>query len=424
MNDNVVRHDSHCRLCGSAEITTVLRLNPTPLEDQFVTEDRTVIMQPRYPLELAICGGCGYLHLPHVVDPAASYADYVYVSGVTVGLRGHYDDYAKQVVQQFGIPADSLAVDLGSNDGSMLASFKRQGLRVVGVEPAGNIAKQANEAGLTTINDFFTQKTAVEIREQHGGARVISANYMYANIDDVNAFTEAVATLLAPDGVFVVQTGYHPEQMKINMFDYVYHEHFSYFTVEVIQTLFARCGMQLIHAEKMTPKGGSIRLVGQVATGTRLPHESVQRLIEEERREGMRLPETYRKFEREIDVRKNDVLDLLRRLKTAGKSIVGFGASHSTTTLIYHFEIGSFIDYLVDDNQLKHGRYSPGLHLPVSSSARLYKDRPDYVIILGWQHQGSIMERHEGYVAAGGHWIVPLPALRVLPPGIAGDSIP
>lgn len=414
MSDQVLRHDKHCRLCGSSRISTVFRLNDTPLEDQFVSEEKKMIAQPVYPLELAICEGCGYVHLPHIVNPEASYADYVYVSGVTVGLRNHYDQYAKEIVGDFGTPEGSLVVDLGSNDGSMLASFKRFGMKVVGVEPASGIAIQANESGLTTINDFFTDKVASQILDVHGPASVVTANYMYANIDDVTGFTRAVSKLLAPDGIFVVQTGYHPEQMKIKMFDYIYHEHFSYFTVEVLRNLFSTCGLELIHAQKTAPKGGSIRIIGQLKNGIRTVDTSVQQLVDEEHQHGMRKPETYLKFALDIADSKNQLLNLLNELKAAGKKIVGFGASHSTTTLIYHFGLAPFIDYLVDDNQLKHDRYSPGHHLPVYSSERLYENAPDYVIILGWQHQNSIMEKHCDYSDNNGHWIIPLPYLKTL----------
>lgn len=414
MSEHVLRHDTRCRLCSSSRITTVLRLNDTPLEDQFVSQQKKSVVQPVYPLELAICEDCSYVHLPYIVNPEASYADYVYVSGVTVGLRSHYDQYAKEIAGDFATPEGSLVVDLGSNDGSMLASFKRLGMRVVGVEPASSIAAQANGAGLTTINDFFTDEVAGQILAEHGAASVVTANYMYANVDDVLGFTKNVSKLLAPGGIFVIQTGYHPEQMKINMFDYIYHEHFSYFTVEVLKNIFASCGLELIHAEKTSPKGGSIRVVGQLENGGRSADYSVEKIIAEERQAGMRKIETYEKFALELAELKRQLLGRLGRLKGEGKKIVGFGASHSTTTLLYHFEIASFIEYLVDDNEIKHGLYSPGCHLPVYSSQKLYEDVPDYVVILAWQHQASITARHQKYLSGGGHWVIPLPHLNLL----------
>jgi len=410
----VLRHDKHCRVCGSSSIETVLRLKDTPLEDQFVRQEYKDVAQPLYPLKLAICQDCGYVHLPYVMNPEASYVDYVYVSGVTVGLRNHYDEYAKEIVSEFDIPERSLVIDLGSNDGSMLASFKRTGMKVLGVEPAQAIAEQANEAELPTINGFFTDDVASKILQDYGSASIVTANYMYANIDDVMAFTKSVSRLLTRDGIFVVQTGYHPEQMKIRMFDYIYHEHFSYFTVEVLKNIFWSCGLELIQARKTSPRGGSIRVVGQLQNGSRTGDSSVDQLIDEERANGMRAVVTYQKFASDIQVAKGQVLENLRSLKNAGKRVVGFGASHSTTTLTYHFELAPFMEYLVDDNPLKHGRYSPGHHLPVHPSEKLYEDKPDYVVVLAWQHQKSIIERHKAFLSSGGKFLVPLPNLRVI----------
>lgn len=414
MNQKVLRHDKHCRVCGSGYIKTVMHLNDTPLEDQFVRPEFKDLNQPVYPLDLAICQDCGYVHLPYVVNPEESYADYAYVSGITVGLRNHYDDYAKEITKDFQIPRDSLIVDLGSNDGSMLASFKRTGMKVLGVEPARGIAEQANAAGLPTINSFFTDDVVSKILKDHGSARVVTANYMYANIDDVMSFTRSISKLLVSDGIFVAQTGYHPEQMKIRMFDYIYHEHFSYFTVEVLRNIFWSCGLELIQAKKTSPKGGSIRVIAQLQNGPRTGDMSADRLVDEERANGMREISTYQKFALDIQTAKKKVLEELRKLRNAGKRIVGFGASHSTTTLTYHFELASFMEYLVDDNPLKHGRYSPGHHLPVYPSEKLYEDGPDYVIVLAWQHQKNIIERHREFLNSGGKFLVPLPHLRMI----------
>jgi hypothetical protein len=415
MSEQVLMHEKRCRLCGGNRIVTLLHLNDTPLEDQFVSQEEKAIVQPVYPLELAICEDCGYVHLPHIVNPEASYSDFLYVSGITVGLRSHYDQYAKEIVGNFVTQEGSLIVDLGSNDGSMLASFKRLGMQAVGVEPASSISMQANESGLTTINAFFTDEVAIQILEAHGSASVVTANYMYANVDDVIGFTKNVTKLLTPDGIFVVQTGYHPEQMKINMFDYIYHEHFSYFTVEVLKAIFSKCGLELIYVEKTAPKGGSIRVVGQLRNGNRMVDSSVGEAIAEEQQAGIRKIETYQKFALELAELKRQLLDRLSQLKGAGKKIAGFGASHSTTTLLYHFEIAPFLEYLIDDNEMKQGRYSPGYHLPVYSSEKLYEeDRPDYLVMLAWQHQTGIIARHQKYLDDGGRWVIPLPQLQIL----------
>jgi hypothetical protein len=413
MTENILRYDKHCRLCGGYKISTIMHLNDTPLEDQFVSQQDLNIAQQVYPLDLALCEDCGYVYLPYIVSPEASYSDYVYVSGLTVGLRNHYDMYAQNIINDFEISKNSLVVDLGSNDGSMLSSFKRLDMNIIGVEPASNIAAIANESGLTTINDFFTDEVASKILDMYGTASVVTANYMYANIDDVIQFTKNVAKTLSPDGIFVVQTGYHPEQMKIKMFDYIYHEHFSYFTVEVLKELFSNCGMQLIHAQKTSPKGGSIRIIGQLKNGSRTIDPSVQTLINEECDQGMRDINTYKKFSSDVDESKKILIKLLTDLKSSGKKIVGFGASHSTTTLIYHFELAPFFDYLIDDNEVKQGRYSPGHHLPVYSSSKLSEDHPDCVVVLAWQHAESILKNHkENHPLI--QWILPLPDCQMI----------
>ncbi|AKH77639.1 C-methyltransferase C-terminal domain protein [Leptospira interrogans str. 2003000735] len=414
MKNQVLRQDRLCRVCLSNRIVTVIKFKDTPLEDQFVKKEQKNIEQPTYPLELAICEDCGYVHLPYIVSPEVSYEEYIYVSGVTVGLRDHYDEYAREIVSTYSISQKSLVVDLGSNDGSMLASFKKVGMNVVGVEPARTISIQANQSGIPTINDFFTENVVLKIVQDHGLASVVTANYMYANIDDIISFTKSVSKLLKREGIFVVQTGYHPEQMKIKMFDYIYHEHFSYFTVEVLKDIFLRCGLELVQVTKTLPKGGSVRAIGQLKGGSLPIDSSVTTLIEEEHRLGMRDKSVYRKFDLELEILKKQVIEKLTEFKSLGKRIVGIGASHSTTTLTYHFELRPFLEYLVDDNQLKHGLYSPGYHIPVYPSEKLYEDKPDIVVVLAWQHQESIIKKHKTFLNSGGKFFIPLPILQVL----------
>jgi len=412
--DKFIRNDTQCRICESIDIDTILKLNNTPLEEQFVGESNKHIEQKSYPLELAICNNCGYVHLPYVVNPEESYIDYIYKSGVTPGLRSHYDEYAKKIVTKYNIKKKSLIVDLGSNDGSMLASFKRQKMNVVGVEPAKLIAEHANQSGVETINDFFTDEVVLKILSSYGHADVISANYMFANIDDIVHFTKSVENLLSEDGLFVVETGYHPEQFKIKMFDYIYHEHFSYFTVGVLSYLFNQCGLEIIDAQKTKPKGGSIRVVAQKQNGLREILPSVAMIIKSENESKIYQHELYRDLGESLQALRLELTKLLKRLKSKGKSIVAFGASHSTTTLIYHFELGDFFDYIVDDNEAKHGQYSPGLHIPVFSTDKMYVDRPDYILILAWQHKDIICERHSKFIENGGKFIVPLPNLYIV----------
>ena len=414
MSNKFIRKDILCRVCGSDEIETILKLNDTPLEDQFVDELNKQREQKALPLELAICKKCGYVHLPYIINPEESYVDYLYKSGVTPGLRLHYDEYAKDIVENYNIEKESLVVDLGSNDGSMLASFKRQGMNVVGVEPANLIADYANQSGIKTINDYFSNEVVSKIVSGYGKADVITANYMFANIDDIVNFTKSVEALLSEDGVFVVETGYHLEQFKIKMFDYIYHEHFSYFTVGTLSYLFDQCGLKIIDVQKTKPKGGSIRVVTQKQDGLRETLPSVGMIIDSEKESNIYGIEMYREFSNSLQELKADLIELLKSIKDKGKSIVAFGASHSTTTLIYHFELSDYFDYIVDDNKAKHGLYSPGLHIPVFPTDRMYVDRPDYILILAWQHKLSITKKHKLIIEKGSTFIVPLPKIEII----------
>ena len=414
MMNKFIRKDTLCRICDSSDVETVLKLNDTPLEDQFVDESRKHIEQKVFPLELAICNNCGYVHLPHVINPEESYIDYLYKSGITVGLRSHFDEYAKDIVSKYKIKKDSLIVDLGSNDGSMLASFKRQKMNVLGVEPANLIAEYANQSGVKTINDFFSDEVVSTIVNSYGKADVVTANYMFANIDNIVHFTQSVENLLSEDGLFVVETGYHLEQFKIKMFDYIYHEHFSYFTVGVLSYLFNQYGLEIIDAQKTKPKGGSIRVVAQKQNGSREILPSVGMLIKNENESDIYKQKMYRLFDNSLKKLKFELIKLLESIQAKGKSIIAFGASHSTTTLIYHFELGSYFNYIVDDNEAKQGYYSPGLHTPVFSTNKIYEEKPDYVLILAWQHKDVICDRHSKFIENGGKFIVPLPNLCVV----------
>lgn len=398
--------NAHCEVCGGSELMVVLPLAPTPLEDEFAREIRN---QPLYPVDLTLCKSCGYLHLPYRVSPSESYTDYLYESTVTAGLTSHYDAYADSIVREFALSKESLVVDLGSNDGSMLRSFQRHGVRVLGVEPARRQADAANREGLETICNFFTDSVLADIITSHGSATVITANYMFANVDGLLPFTERVAQLLSQNGVFIVQTGYHPEQFRINMFDYVYHEHFSYFSVEVLQEVFSRSGLVLVNVKSTSPKGGSIRAVATKAVVELKVQASVNSFIATERKIGITTKAYFNSLKGRLDVENAKLLAELRSLRAQGHRIAGFGASHSTTTLIYNFDLGYFLDFIVDDNPLKHGTYSPGKHIPVFGVEELRVQRIKYVVVLAWQHFDVIVARHSDILNYGVTFLRPLP---------------
>jgi len=383
--------NSTCEVCGSDDTTTVLSLASTPLEDQFLKRPEHQIL---YPVELSLCKSCGNTYLPLKVSPILSYFDYLYESKVTSGLRTHYDEYAKDIYKEYSLSPSSLVVDLGSNDGSMLESFKRLGVRVLGVEPSSRLADSANQLGLPTICSFFTELVLGKITEEHGFAEIVTANYMFANVEEVVPFTKRVARLLSKNGSFIVQAGYHPIQFKKNMFDYIYHEHFSYFTVGVIDKIFDLAGLSLVDVQVTEPKGGSIRAVGMLQSSLPKVKRSVAHFIREEHRLGIRTVKYYQDFFTRLQAQKNKLANEIIRLRASGFKFAGFGASHSTTTLIYNFGLGNFLEFIVDDNPVKHHTFSPGKHIPVFEVDALVKNDVKFVVVLAWQHFETIVNRH------------------------------
>ncbi len=410
----IVREEKKCRVCHKGVQELVFELAPTPFEDEFVLVDELAREQPVFPLNLVLCSNCGYLYLSHTVSADVSYLKYLYESKVTLGLVSHYVEYAKAIVDEFSIQNGSLVIDLGSNDGSMLLAFKELGLRVIGVEPAQAIAASANARGVQTISAYFTPELAVNIADANGYASIITANYMFANIDDLHAFLTGVRNALDPNGIFVVQTGYHPLQMQQKMFDYIYHEHYSYFSLKVLCELFRLNGLEVIDATLHPVKGGSIRVVAKHLGSSRRANERIDLILQHEIEQHIHEAEFYVEFSRIIDRARQELRAMLDELKANGSRIVGYGASHSTTTLIYHFGLSDYLDYLVDDNPAKHGRYSPGFHLPVVSSSQLSEDMPNYVLILAWPYYEAIVARNAKYIQGGGKFIVPLPNLRII----------
>jgi SAM-dependent methyltransferase len=349
-----------------------------------------------------------------VLDPNSSYSNYIYETKITTGLVEHYNAYAKEVEQYFQSERIGLIVDLGSNDGTMLKAFEKLGHNVLGVEPNEDLSQAANNDNLHTINDYFSKKVAKKILEVHGKASVVTANYMFANVDDLINFTKLVETLLDDNGIFVIQTGYHPDQMQMKMFDYIYHEHFSYFTLNVLNKLMKMCGLRVLDVKKHNSKGGSVRVVAAKHNSNRQSSTVLHVILDEEKRAGMDKRETYLQFSRMVTDQKCRVLDTIKSIKAKGQSIVGFGASHSTTTLLHHFQLGAYLDYLVDDNPSKQGLYSPGYHLPVYSPRCMYKENPDYLLLLAWQHSETIVDRHRKILETGAKFILPLPELEIV----------
>ena len=411
---NVIHRRSDCRACGSRDLELVFSLKPSPIGDAYVTQERVNVPQPSYPIDLHMCRRCGFAQILDVIDPEILYGEYIYVTASSVGLPEHFISYADSVISRCKLKPGSLVVDVGSNDGTLLKCFQKQGMKVLGVEPASHIAAQATAAGVRTLDKFFSPALAKEIIAEQGNAHVITSNNVFANIDDLATWVSAVNVLLASDGVYVFESFYLADVVRNMVFDFIYHEHLSAFSVKPIKMLFESAGLELAAVQHVPTKGGSLRYFVQRPGGPLANDGSVAEFLALEEGMGLYKKETYVAFAEKINRLKEKTREFLIQARKEGKSVVGFGASITGTTLIYHFEIGEYLDYLVDDNLAKQGRYSPGLHLPVFPTTMLSERKPDYVLVLAWRFAEIFIEKNIDYIKNGGCIVIPVPEFRIV----------
>ena len=408
---------TRCRMCDGGGLVKVMALTPTPPGNNFLAEAELAAPEPSYPLELHFCPGCHHVQLGHVVDPRILYQkDYLYVSGTSSKFVAHLADYATAMTDRFALRPGALVADIGSNDGTCLAAFKSTArARVLGVDPATNIARRATESGIETIGDFFSRELAVRLRRDYGPAAFITSHNACAHIDHLDGVMEGVRHWLADDGVFVLEVGYFLDVYENVWFDTIYHEHLDYHTVAPFRKLFERTGMEAIGVERVSPQGGSIRVMAQKAGGPRRADGTVDELVALEARHGLDQAATLVEFGRRIDKVGAELRSLVGSLKAKGASLAGFGAATKSTTLLAHFGLGKHdLRFIADDNPMKQGLYSPSAHIPIVAAAEIYRSRPDYLVILAWNFAEPIMAMHRKFSEGGGRFIVPMPVPRVI----------
>ena len=320
---------------------------------------------------------------------------------------------AAEVARRAGAPPGSLVLDVGSNDGSLLAAFREMGYRVLGVDPAVEIAERATAAGVETVPAYFTAALAQDIRQRHGQAAVVTANNVFAHSDQLPEMADGVRSLLTAGGVFVFEVSYLLDIVQKMLFDTVYHEHLCFHSVRSLDRFFRRHHLELIDVERIPTKGGSLRGTVQLAGGPRPVSPAVARMIEWEKILRLHSLDTFRDFARRIEAARQEFTALLDRLRDRDMRLAGYGASPTVTTLLHHFELAERLEYLVDDNPVKQHTYSPGHHLPVYPSEALYSRGADAVVILAWNYAQPIMARHQTFREQGGRFLVPLPSLQV-----------
>jgi C-methyltransferase C-terminal domain/Putative zinc binding domain/Methyltransferase domain len=411
-----LKKNSSCRFCDTPLEHTFVDLGMSPLCESFLLRDQLNQMEPFYPLKVYVCSNCFLVQLQEYVSPENIFTEYAYFSSYSDSWLQHARNYTELMMERFKLNSKLQVIELASNDGYLLQYFLEKGIPVLGIEPAKNVAKVAIEKGIPTITEFFGVKLARKMVQEGKKADLLLGNNVLAQVPDINDFVGGMKIVLKPQGVITIEFPHLMRLIEGNQFDTIYHEHFSYFSFIAAEKIFARHGITLFDVEELQTHGGSIRVYGRHAEDVSKPLTGrASEVKERELRAGYGRMETYSTFAKKVEETKRQLLQILVEVKNQGKKIVGYGAPGKGNTLLNYCGIRSdFLDYTVDRNPYKHGRFTPGTHIEIFPPDRIQRDRPDYLFILPWNLRDEIIRQMAFIREWGGKFIVPIPEATIL----------
>ena len=411
-----VRPAFTCRFCDKPLHHKVVDLGSAPLSQSFLSSDQLDAMEPFYPLNVWVCDDCYLVQLNEYVSASEIFEEYAYYSSFSDAWLRHAADYAAMITDRLQLDSSSSVVELASNDGYLLKNFVDAGIPCLGIEPAANVAVAAVELGVPTDVSFFGSAKAAELREGGLRADLVLGNNVLAQIPDLNDFVSGITTILAPQGTVTIEFPHVLQLLEQNQFDTIYHEHFCYFSLKSAEAIFAAHGLTIFDVEELWTHGGSLRIYARHTEGDdRAVSAAIRQLRAKEQASGLDDITTYTRFEEQVRETKRQLLEVLIDAKRNGKRIAAYGAPAKGNTLLNYCGIREdFIDFAVDRNPYKIGRFLPGTRIPVHHPDRLDEEQPDLVLILPWNLTDEIVEQLSHIRAWGGQFIVPIPSAQVI----------
>lgn len=406
-------HSIVCRSCRGTSLRRFLDLGDSPIADGLVSEKHLPEPDDRYPLEVAICPDCSLVQILETVPPEVLFCqDYPYFASFSDSWLEHNRKNALELIERHSLDKDSHVVEIASNDGYLLKNFAEKGIPVLGIDPAEGPAAAAEKIGVPTMCTFFNTELATRLRRDGRQADVILGNNVLAHVADTIGFVDGLKELLKPSGEIVIEVPYVRDLIEHSEFDTIYHQHLCYFSVTSLDELFRSRGLFLNEVRRLKSHGGSLRLF---INHDERPTESVTKLLKEEQELGVDSFEYYENFGRQVQRIGSELRDLLQQLKAEDKTVVGYGAAAKACTLLNYADIGTdLLEYVVDRNVHKHGRYMPGVRQPIKPIEEILKQQPDYVLLLVWNLAEEILSAQQEYRDRGGKFIIPIPSLRVV----------
>jgi SAM-dependent methyltransferase len=407
--------NANCRFCGGPLVEFV-DLGMSPLCESYITKEQLNSMEPFYPLAAYVCRGCVLVQLQEYVGPENIFSEYAYFSSYSDAWLDHAQRYVDAMTERLGLGPASRIIELGSNDGYLLQYFVERGVPVLGIDPASNVARAAEQRGVPTLVKFFGVETARELAEGGIQADLVVGNNVLAQVANLNSFVEGIGAILKPNGVCTIEFPHLLETIAGNQFDQIYHEHFSYFSALTAEKIFAVHGMRIFDVEELWTHGGSLRIYACHAGDATHPTEgSVSTLMRREREAGLHRLETYANFAERVRATKRKLLSFLIEAKSCGKSLAGYGAPGKGNTLLNYCGIRTdFLDYTVDRNPYKQGKYLPGTHIPIFPPEKIAETKPDYVLILPWNLKDEITAQLAYIRDWDAKFVVPIPEVSVI----------